>query len=276
MRGSPHAVLAVGVVVGAAVGLGIAASQPMRYRAETSVVVAPALKRADPALQTLTHTVASLARSNTVAENVITSLQLRESVGSLRSDIRAHARPGTALVEITADQGNRVEAERVLQQAVVVLQQLVAGRLPHAVPGELVVWDAPGGTAHAVGRPFVAWTVGGASLGLVLAGAVLLVPRRRRRSASAEPSANEVSDTLEASDAEPDPPQRQPQTEPEPEPERTGLIAELRRRAAAEPDPRRQAEMHVYVDQLAPFAAPDGSLPSNLIGLAEEVFGPVA
>jgi hypothetical protein len=75
--------------------------------------------------------------------------------------------------------------------------------------------------------------------------------------------------------AQPEPEQRpapQPEQEPQPAPE-TGLVAELRRRVEAEQNPARRAELAVYLEELTPFAAPDGSLPANLLPLVEDVFG---
>lgn len=299
--GRVYAALAAGAVVGALVGLAIAFAHSTRYRAETSVVVAPALKRTDPALSTITHTVASLARSDAVARNVVTSLRLGESPGALRGDIHAHAVRGTALVEIGVDQGSALGAERALQQVVVVLQRLAAGRLAGVVPGSLVVWDAPTGSAHALGRPYASWIIGGASIGLLLAAGGLLAPglgrQRNPRGASEEPRSRlrdpdvpENPVVAGVSNVEQPPPAPFKAEAAAPAAEGPGLrgtseesqtpnaghIAELRRRADAEADPRRQAEMHAYLDQLAPFAGPDGDLPPNLIGLAEDVFGPFA
>ena len=275
MSSRSWAVLGGGLLLGLVAGLVIALLQPVRYRAEASVVVAPAVKRTDPALSTMTRTVASLARSDSVARNVIGALHLGESAGSLRSDIGAHAHTGSALVTLTADQPTALGAERVLQQVAVVLQRLAASRLAGAVPGQLVVWDAPSGTAHALGRPYAPWILGGGSVGLLLACAALFVPRPRRRRPVGGPVVEEASDTP-VPDTVREAPAPVPEPEPEPELEPAGHLAELHRRLEAEPDPARQAEMHIYLEQLAPFAATDGSLPSNLIGLAEEVFGPIA
>lgn len=269
--------LAAGALVGLVVGLVVAFLQPVRYRAHASVVVAPALKRTDPALATMTQTVAALARSDAVAQNVVLALHLNESPGALRGDLHAHAVRGSALVDISADQPSSVGAERTVQQAVVVLQRLAAARLSGVVPGQLVVWDAAGGTAHALGRPFAAWCVGGASVGFLIAGLGLLAPRRRgapRLEAGTEPEVLPAPEPEPAAEEQPEP---EPPPEPEPLPERkSGQVAELERRAHAEPDGARQAEMLVYLDQLAPFADAEGNLPANLVGLAEDVFGPLA
>jgi hypothetical protein len=64
---------------------------------------------------------------------------------------------------------------------------------------------------------------------------------------------------------------------PEPEPAvaapAQGTLAELERRVRAETDPTRREELTIYLEQLRSFADPDGSLPPNLVGLAEDVFG---
>lgn len=295
------AVLGVGVLLGLVTGLVIALLHPVRYRAEASVVVAPALKRTDPALSTMTNTVASIARSDAVAQNVATALHLGESAGSLRGDIGAHAHRGSALVTLTVDQSTALGAEQVLQQVAVVLQRLAASRLPGVVSGRLVVWDAPSGTAHALGRPYASWLVGGGSVGLLLACGALLAPglwrHRNPRGTSEEPQRKPrglarpkkvtsagISPAVEAPPPPPpnvlEPVAAQGQsprgTPEEPQRKEQGHLAELRRRIDAEPDAARQAEMQVYLDQLAPFAGPDGNLPDNLLGLAEDVFGPLA
>jgi hypothetical protein len=273
------AIVVAGVLAGLAAGLGVALAHPVRHRAEASVIVAPALRRTDPGLATMTRTAASLVRSDAVAQNVVAALHLDESPGHLLGDIGARPRHGTAIVDITVDRASDVEAERIAQQVLVVFQRLADARLGTAGGGPAVrMWDTPGAGTHALGRPFAAWGVGGASVGLLAAAALLLIRPRRRVPAAVqapepEPAAQPLSEPPPV--AQPEPEQRpapQPEQEPQPAPE-TGLVAELRRRVEAEQNPARRAELAVYLEELTPFAAPDGSLPANLLPLVEDVFG---
>jgi hypothetical protein len=140
-----------------------------------------------------------------------------------------------------------------------------------------VVWDAPAQVAASVGKPWGAWGAGGASLGLLVAAASLAPLGRRRESPAVAPAAEvERAPAPAPAPAPPPAPPRAKDESPPPAPAETGLLAELRRRAESETDPARQAEMLVYLDQVTPFAGPAGELPDNLLGLVEEVFGPVS
>ena len=293
--------LAATTVLGLVVGLVVALLHHPRDRAQASLVVAPALNQPNP---TLTATAASLVKSTTVAVNVISALHLHESPGALLGDLGAHVRPGTAIVDITATRGSKVDAQRVAQEVVVVFEQIADARLGTVGSGPAVqVFDSPDDNVRSLGRPYASWIIGGGSLGLLLGVALLFAPRRK-----GVPQVEVVSDTVPVPDTpvaapEPEPeidvvpdtvdppPEPEPEPEPpEPEPEPpepeievladapqppAGLLGRLKAQVDAEADPERHAELAVYYDQLAPFATPEGELPANLIGLVEEVFGRV-
>jgi hypothetical protein len=87
----------------------------------------------------------------------------------------------------------------------------------------------------------------------------------------AAPAIEEVADTaIPETVPEELTPEREPPREP------AGQVAEMRRLIDAEPDAARQAEMQVYLDQLAPLADEDGNLPQNLLVVAEDIFGRLA
>lgn len=280
--------IAACVAVGLLAGLVVAALESPGYEARASVIVAPALTRTDPALGTLTRTAVSLVRSRSVAQNASDALRLGSPDDVLRR-IGAHARAGTAVVDVTATGRTAVDAARLAQEVVVAFQALAEARLGRRGTGPAVsVWDAPGAGATRRGKPFVPWGVGGASLGLLAAAGLVLGRRRPRR--SREPAAGPVAAPVPVPDPAPQrerEPEREPELEPEPEPdtapgpaaqpapEPRGLIAELARRTADEPDPGRRAEMEAYLPQFQGFADGDGNLPSNLLALVEDVYGPV-
>ena len=120
------AIVVAGVLAGLAAGLGVALAHPVRHRAEASVIVAPALRRTDPGLATMTRTAASLVRSDAVAQNVVAALHLDESPGHLLGDIGARPRHGTA-IESTA-------------RTYVAVRDSLGPAGPGRVPRSLLVW----------------------------------------------------------------------------------------------------------------------------------------
>lgn len=257
--------IAGAVAAGLVAGLAVASLQAPAYRARATLIVAPALDRADPALTTLTRTAVSLVRSRTVARNVADALGLQGSESSVLKRIGAHARPGTAVVDVTATGSSAVDAERLAQQVVVVFQAVANARLGRQGGGAAIsVWDAPGSGAARLGKPYPPWGVGGASLGLLAAVGLSLGGRRR---AGGPPAEEQVPA-----------PEPAPGTALEPAPAvpgRRGLIAELARRAATERDPARRSELAAYVAQFEAFADGEGNLPPNFLALVEDVFGRV-
>jgi capsular polysaccharide biosynthesis protein len=263
--------LALGAAAGIALGLVVGLLRSPGYDATATVVVAPHRPSTDRSIPTIARTAAGLVRTPTVAENVASALHLAQSPESLLHDIDAHARTGTALVDITVHQSTAIDAERVAQQVLVVFESLATARLG---AGEVVTWQAPSGDARRASRHVAAYAVAGGSLGLLAGAAGALLLRRRRE--------HPWEVAMPEPEPEPEPvpePQPEPEPEPEPDPEPAGdrgLVAELARRAAAETDPARQAELAAYLTQFRGFADPDGNLPPNFLALVEEVFGPVS
>ena len=285
--------IAAAVVVGAAAGLAVAAGESPSYRATVTFVVAPSLRSTAPGVPTLTRTAAALVRSRSVAENVVGALGLHESPDHLLQEIAVHTEPGTAIVRVGVRQGSKLDARRVAQQVLVVFEGLANSRLGRQGGGPAVaVWDPAGDSATRAGHPYAADAAGGAVVGLLLGVFGVLGLRRRVRAPRLPERRVRAASPAPALPAEPPaPPERAPQPEAEPEPEpqaapvaeepaservpapAVGVLAELERRTAAEADPNRHQELALYLEQLRAFAASDGSLPPNLIGLAEEVFG---
>jgi hypothetical protein len=195
-------------------------------------------------------------------------------------------------VDVTVARSSPIEAQRVAQQVLATFQSLANSRLGQPGGGAAVaVWDPPSGGVTKEGKPFAAYGVAGASLGLLASLVATLVLGRRRTGAPAEtPRPEPVPVPVRpgrspkpVSEPEPLPePERPPAPAPPPEPLPEPLpprpsgrvrVAELERIAAAEPDARRAEEMHVYIEQLRSLAAPDGTLGASLEPLVEDIFG---
>jgi hypothetical protein len=279
--------IAAAAALGAAAGLALAALHASSYRQTVSFIVAPALRTTEPSLSTMTKTAAELVQSRIVAENVVNALHLQESPGRLRSELSAHKRSGTAIVDVTVTRPSAVEAQRVAQQVLTTFQGLANSRLGHPGGGVAVaVWDPPSGGVQKEGRPFAAYGVAGASLGL-LASLVAALALGRGPAAARVPAAapeRAPAPVPEPASTPERPPQPKRAREPEPpsnpvpkaEPPRPAgrvRVADLERIAAAERDPGRAEEMKVYVEHLRSLAAPDGTLGASLEPLVEDVFG---
>jgi hypothetical protein len=241
--------VAVAAVAGALLGLALAASQPARYRARATFVVAPALHRSDPALRTLTQTAASLVRSRSVAQNVVAALALQESPNALASSIGVHVRSGTAVVDVSVTASNAVQSERIAQQVLTVFTGVADARLGRQGGGAAVaVWDAPGGSATALGKPYWRDVLLGAFLAALAAAAVLLARegrsvRRRVRLARFEPY--DVGGRVKLADLE-------------------AVVAR------AEGD--RAGELRDYLDELRAYAGADGTLPATFEPVVADYF----
>ena len=282
--------IAAAAALGAAAGLALAGLHASSYRQTVSFVVAPALRTPEPTVSTMTKTAAELVRSRIVAENVVTALHLEESPGTLRNELSAHARSGTAIVDVTVARPSAVEAQRVAQQVLTTFQSLANSRLGHPGGGVAVaVWDPPSGGVQKGGKPFAAYGVTGASLGVLACLAFALAVGRWPAAARPRPPGRQrepapVRAAEPASVAEPAPEPAPPRPEPppravpvpEPEPPRPAgrvRLTDLEGIAAAEPDPGRAEEMRVYIEHLRSLAAPDGTLGASLEPLVEDVFG---
>ncbi len=295
-------IAAAAAVVGAVAGLVDAALQSPPYRATVSFVVAPSLRSTEPGIPTLTRTAAALVRTPSVAQNVISALALHDSRDHLLGEIGVRTEPGTAVVRVTVSRDSKLDAQRVAQQVLVVFQGLANSRLGRPGQGSAVtVWDPASDSATRAGRPYGREGLGGAAVGLLVGVAAVLGLRRRGRrplGAGARvpaPAPASGRRPVPAPKAQPAPapqPAQAPASAPTPTAPRVpepasaavpepapaaapavGMLAELERRTAAEQDPARREELAFYLEQLRAFALPDGSLPLNLLGLAEEVFG---
>lgn len=245
-RPRPWLLVPLAAIVGCGAGALAAALQPIEYSARGTVVVQAALHGAPPRPE-LVATTASLVGTSVVTTNVVEALGLHESPAALRGDVHARARRGTAVVDVTVDQPNAIQATRVLQQVLTVFQRVADARLSTGGSPAIATWDV-GASASRVGRPFAEWMLVGAGAGAALAALLAAalgggVPRRRTaRDARTAPG---------------------------------GTLRTLERRAASASDPATRAELEGYVDELRAFADRDGSLPASFRPLVEDVFGPL-
>ena len=197
------------------------------------------------------HTVAALVRTKLFEDNL-----------GVRG-VHARVVHGTALVELSYEDGSATRATRAVEQAATTLRSLVATRFPAL--GVAVVDPARAGGER---RHVVRDGLLGAIVGL-LAGA--FVPLRRRRVSEPAP-----------------PPPRTPDPEPAPEPEpvpgpetgpgtRSSPLDELRAEVAARRDefpPDQVAEWEAYLDAFE-AQVQDGELPPGLQGMLADIFEPL-
>jgi capsular polysaccharide biosynthesis protein len=217
------------------------------YRADAKLVVRPALGEQGRPLETRMRTLADLVTSRAVAEDVVHALHMDASADDLRGRIRAQTRRGTAVIDVTADAASSNAAARIVQQ--VALSFVAIARTRFGARGDVAVWDAAPASAEQVGPDGLRDAGLAAATGALAAAAVAYAPLRRRpRIAAAE--------------------------EARPAAEGQWSLGELARRVRADTaHPERHEEWRAYLDQLAPYAGPDGRLPDRLDGLVQEVFG---
>jgi hypothetical protein len=128
---STRAWIAAGcVVTGCAAGVVLAIATPARYHAEASMVAELSGLPAAPTdivdAKPLVATVAKLATSDTVVENVAGALG--SSPAAIRAHLRAEAVPGTALFRLSYEDSSKIQAARVVEQAAAVVSSLVTSR----------------------------------------------------------------------------------------------------------------------------------------------------
>jgi capsular polysaccharide biosynthesis protein len=174
-----------------AASLVVSSLQDDRYRAEATLVVqrgATVAARDDAAVKTL----AELARSDVVLQNVIANLRRSETPEELRQRVHVRVKEGTALLEIAVDDRDRQSALRIVQEIALVFAQLVKERFAATTAA-----DAPAVTvfdpAHADAGRAAPRTARNAlvalALGLllgVLAALLRAAPEARIRRADAE------------------------------------------------------------------------------------------
>jgi hypothetical protein len=249
--------LAVGVLLGVAVGLIVSLVGSTSRRAEASVLISS--PRGNAAVRPLLPNLRELATSSVVAGNVRSTLRLEDSAESIRGHLHSSVRPQSEVIVLAATDGNADKARQLAQEAAVVFAQLVDVRFGTATPPlHAAVFDA----AHvlsATDRHFLRNVLIGALVGLILgAGAISLLDRGegvataapsagvspeaaadlRRREQSLEQRLEQVTarerelarragelaarqrelEERDAPEPEPEPPEPAPEPEPEPPP----------------------------------------------------------
>lgn len=168
--------LAVGVLLGVAVGLIVSLVGSTSRRAEASVLISS--PRGTAAVRPLLPNLRELATSSVVAGNVRSTLRLKDSAESIRRHLHSSVRPQSEVIVLAATDGNADKARQLAQEAAVVFAQLVEVRFGTATPPlHAAVFDA----AHvlsATDRHFLRNVLIGALVGLLLgAAAVSLLDR---------------------------------------------------------------------------------------------------
>lgn len=190
-----------GVVAGVGVAVLVGVLQQPRYRAEGSLVVERGTQPLTGGSSTrgLVLTVRDLARSEAVAQAVITNLALHESTASFREHVEVITDEGSAVLLIRADAGQRARAKAIALQLGLVLTQTVHERFGQAAVGGEPVQVAVLDEAHALpGRvsPNIPRNLGwGALFGLVaglLAANVAATRRPPRLEVEAPPILGEI------------------------------------------------------------------------------------
>jgi capsular polysaccharide biosynthesis protein len=128
---SSRAWIAAGcLATGCAAGVVLAIATPTRYHAEATMVAElsglPAAPTDTVDAKPLVATVAKLATSDTVVENVAGALG--SSPSAVRSHLRASTVPGTALFRLSYEDRSKLQAARVVEQAAAVVSSLVTSR----------------------------------------------------------------------------------------------------------------------------------------------------
>ena len=177
------------VAIGCAAGVVIAFLSAPTYRSSTTLVVEVRGLPAKPSTmvdaKSLVPTVAALATSDTVVENVAASLRL--PAAEIRSHLHAKAMAGTALFRLWYDDSSLLRAARVAERAASVVTLLVVSRFSGgSLQLGAAVTDPPRTTK--LGAPWLRDGLLGLLAGACLGAAALLVPRRGTTTApAAEP-----------------------------------------------------------------------------------------
>lgn len=177
-----------GVLLALAAATGVMILQPPLYQSQATVLVrtpgdvSRVVDGGDTYARERAATYARLATSSTVADRVITNLDLDLDPATLASRIEADNISGTALITVAVSAPSAAEAQ---QTAMVFLSEYAASvRTLESVPGslvpraDLVVVDPPGRPTRMVawGLPLLIVLLGVALIGLV-AGATAAVVR---------------------------------------------------------------------------------------------------
>ena len=293
----------VGTAAAFAVAATSSATTTRSWRAEIAIVVGTGSGPLRPgeggATAELAGSLDDLVRSDQIAENIISTLHLDESPGSLLDRISVNA-PEPGLLRVRVIDANRLRAVQIGQEIGFLFPQLVEHRFRRL---KAVVWDP----AHLVGRTDRRW---GRNLGIAggiaaLLWAFALVPflarreapapvlrtRRTPQAAPAAPVRVEPPTVAAAPVAPAAAPAREPAPgpteppEPSTDPQQAATAAEpgdwnldelerlVRDHAAEFPD--RAEEWEVYLASMRGYAGPDGRLPATLDWLVWDTFGDV-
>jgi capsular polysaccharide biosynthesis protein len=223
------------VAIGCAAGVVIALVATPTYRAAATMVVEVQGLPASPSTmvdaKSLVPTVAALATSDTVVQNVAAALRLPES--RIRAHLRAKTLDGTALFRLSYDDRSRIEALRVDERAASVVTLLVVSRFSGGnLRLSTAVTDPPRTTK--VGAPWLRDGLLGLLAGALVGGAVLAAAALRRREAA---------------------PEAVPEPEPEPEPELLPRVRAALAVKGAELDEAQLVRFETYLEELEAQAA---------------------
>lgn len=255
---SSRALIAAGcVVIGCAAGVVLATAMPSRYHAEATMVVElsglPAAPTDTVDAKPLVATVANLATSDTVVENVASAVGSPPS--AIRSHLRASTVPGTALFRLGYEDSSKVQAARVVERAAAVVSSLVTSRFAGSSRRLTAVVTDPPRTTR-VAAPWRRNGLLGALAGVLAGSGWLALSRRRERTQSA--SEGEIP-PVSAAVAAP------------------SLLEEVRAALAArgaEFDEAQVLRWEAYLDELEGQAA-GGPLPGHLEEMAAGFFAPL-
>jgi hypothetical protein len=235
----------------------LAIATPARYHAEATMVAElsglPAAPTDAVDAKPLVATVAKLATSDTVVENVAGALG--SSPSAVRSHLRASVVPGTALFRLSYEDGSKIQAARVVEQAAAVVSSLITTRFAGSSRRLTAVVTDPPRTSR-VEPPWRRNGLLGALAGALAGTGWLVLSRRRERP---EPALESEIPAVAAPLAAP------------------ALLAQVRAALAvrgAEFDDAQVLKWEAYLDELEGQAA-GGPLPGHLEELAAGFFAPL-
>jgi hypothetical protein len=279
---------AAAALLGAAIGIAVAAAGGSLHRAQTTVAVdvsgVPAGSRAKARGRLVVPTVAELARGTLVVENLAAALHL--SPGTVRARLHADVVRGTALVRLRYDDPSAVRALANVQQAAVVLTSIVASQFASGPQRLSITVVSPPRPAAAPGRPYGSDGLGGALLGSLVGAGLAEAAARRRGRAPAMPRSTRPKRTPSRADPAPEPEwvaAVAPVAAPAPAPPAPTVPGELtqgawslteleRRVRAADARESQRDEWLAYLDALRP-AAENGTLGPAYDSVVFEIFG---
>ncbi|HWH05093.1 MAG TPA: hypothetical protein VNT23_01495, partial [Gaiellaceae bacterium] len=177
-------VVGAAALAGLALALGVTLLLPETFRADATLVLAREGRAPgdDPSLAPAAEAAAGLLESRAVAESAVANLRLEETAEELLDRVGVEHEPGTSLLRLRVDAGDREEARRAAQELAEVFAVLYNTRFGPETT--VSIWEAP----RARAAPVAPRRGLNAALGLLtgaLAGVVWGTLRRRPR---AEPA----------------------------------------------------------------------------------------